>query len=146
MHKDTPTEILHTVLLGPVKYFWAQTVHIIDANKHMETFQTRLASVDSAGLRDSDLRADYLVRYKGSLIGKHFKSLAQVMPFLIHDLVPSNVLNAWSTIGRLVVLLWHTTIENTEEYLVSVCIVLWGTLLIFLHIGRRISLALSRIS
>ncbi|KAG2085880.1 uncharacterized protein F5147DRAFT_561703, partial [Suillus discolor] len=55
--------------------------------------------------------------YKGSLIGKHFKSLAQVMPFIIHDLVPLPVLNAWTVIGELVVLVWHTKITDTEAYL-----------------------------
>jgi hypothetical protein len=54
-----------------------------------------------------------------SLIGKHFKSLAQVMPFIIHDLVPPTVLNAWTVIGELVVLVWHTKITDTEAYLVS---------------------------
>ncbi|KAF8124206.1 hypothetical protein EV363DRAFT_1178318, partial [Boletus edulis] len=52
--------------------------------------------------------------YKGSLIGRHFKSLAQVMPYLIHDLIPCMVLNGWTLIGQLVVLLWHTEIENIQ--------------------------------
>ena len=40
------------------------------------------------------------------------------MPFLVYDLVPTAVLDAWHVIGKLVVLLWHTTIEDTEKYLV----------------------------
>ena len=63
--------------------------------------------------------ADYISLREGALIGRHFKSLAQVMPYLIYDLVPQTVLDGWSVIGRLVVLLWHTAIENTELYLVS---------------------------
>ena len=65
------------------------------------------------------LNAKYICKYKGSLVGKHFKSLAQVMLFLIYNLVPKNVLDGWNLIGLLVVLLWHTKIENTEQYLVS---------------------------
>lgn len=65
------------------------------------------------------LNADYICHYKGSLIGKHFKSLAQVMPFLVHNLIPWTVLNGWSIIRELVVLVWHTTIPDTEVYLVS---------------------------
>ncbi|KAG1824629.1 uncharacterized protein BJ212DRAFT_1444390 [Suillus subaureus] len=47
----------------------------------------------------------------------HFKSLAQVMPFLIYDLVPPTVLNGWTVMGELVVLVWHTKIANTKVYL-----------------------------
>ncbi|KAG1800250.1 uncharacterized protein HD556DRAFT_1230638 [Suillus plorans] len=67
------------------------------------------------------LNADYICHYKGSLIGKHFKSLAQVMPFLIYDLVLSIVLNAWTMIGELVILVWHMMIVDTEAYLVVLC-------------------------
>lgn len=41
------------------------------------------------------------------------------MPFLIYDLVTQDVLRAWNLIGTLVVLLWHTEIEDVEDYLVS---------------------------
>lgn len=119
IHQDTPTEILHTILLGVVKYFWGQTVYILDKANFLGIFQTRLDSVEKGGLGSTTLGADYIVRYKGGLIGRHFKSLAQVMPYLIYDLVPQTVLDGWSTIGKLIVLLWHTTIEDTETYLVS---------------------------
>lgn len=119
MHMDTPTEILHTVLLGVVKYFWGQTVFLLDKAKLMDVFQTRLQSVDTDGLNAPCLNAGYICHYKGSLIGKHFKSLSQVMPFIIYDLVPSTVLNAWTIMGELVVLIWHTKVLNTEVYLVG---------------------------
>ena len=41
------------------------------------------------------------------------------MPFIIHDLVPQSVVNGWTVMGELVVLLWHTKIDDTEVYLVS---------------------------
>ena len=88
-----------------------------DPNPHIDSH--RLDSVEKGGLGSTTLGADYIVRYKGGLIGRHFKSLAQVMPYLIYDLVPQTVLDGWSTIGKLIVLLWHTTIEDTETYLVS---------------------------
>ncbi|KAF8840219.1 hypothetical protein BDN67DRAFT_990447 [Paxillus ammoniavirescens] len=118
IHKDTPTEVLHTILLGVVKYYWGQTVYILDKAHVLNIFQTRLDSVETEGLNTPSLVADYIARYKGSLIGKHFKSLAQVMPYLIYDLVPRTVLDGWTVIGKLVVLLWHTAIEDTEAHLV----------------------------
>ncbi|KAG1846268.1 hypothetical protein F4604DRAFT_1884175 [Suillus subluteus] len=119
MHLDMPTEILHTILLGVVKYFWGQSVFLLEKAKLLHIFQSRLESVDKDGLNAPSLNADYICHYKGSLIGKHFKSLAQVMPLLVHDLVPQTVVNGWSVIGELVALVWHTTIPDTEEYLVS---------------------------
>ena len=120
IHKDTPTEILHTILLGVIKYFWGQTVFILDKAHFLETFQTHLESINKDGLNSPMLSANYIVRYKGGLVGKHFKSLTQVMPYVIYNLVPETVLNGWLVIGRLVVLLWHTVIEDTECYLISI--------------------------
>ncbi|KAG1801432.1 uncharacterized protein HD556DRAFT_1203668, partial [Suillus plorans] len=118
IYQDTPTEILHTVLLSVIKYFWGQTVWILDKNHLLNTFQMRLESVNKEGLNSPTLGAEYICRFKGGLISKHFKSLAQVMPYLIYNLVPRSVLDGWTVIGKLVVLLWHTVIENTEDYLV----------------------------
>lgn len=115
---DTPTEILHTILLGVVKYFWAQTIHLIEKAKLLDLFQSRLDSIERDALNAPNLSTDYVCRYKGALIGKHFKSLAQVMPFIIHDMVPQTVIDGWTTIGELVVLVWHTAIEDLEVYLV----------------------------
>ncbi|KAG1749584.1 hypothetical protein EDD22DRAFT_958012 [Suillus occidentalis] len=119
IHMDTPTEILHTILLGVVKYFWGQTVFLLEKAKLLNVFQYRLESIDKDRLNAPCLNADYICHYKGGLIGKHFKSLAQVMPFIIHDLVPQTVLDAWTVIGELVVLIWHTEIVDTEVYLAN---------------------------
>ena len=61
-----------------------------------------------------------MCHYRGGLIGKHFKTLSQVMAFTIYDLVPREVLDAWLIIGRLTVLLWHTEIENIDSYVVRI--------------------------
>ncbi|KAG1753109.1 hypothetical protein EDD22DRAFT_981617 [Suillus occidentalis] len=119
IHMDTPMEILHTVLLGVVKYFWGQTVFLLKKAKLLNHFQTCLDSLDKDGLNAPSLNADYICHYKGGLISKHFKSLAQVMPFVINDLVPKSVFDGWTLIGELVILIWHTKIDDTEQYLVK---------------------------
>ncbi|KAJ6469227.1 hypothetical protein DFH09DRAFT_1294525 [Mycena vulgaris] len=116
MHKDTPTEILHTILLGVVKYYWGQTVWLLEKGKDFPLFQTRLNSLMEEGLNVPKIQADYMCQYKGGLIGKHFKTLSQVMAFAVHGLVPEDVLEAWLILGRLTVLLWHTEIEDVTAY------------------------------
>ncbi|KAF8879795.1 hypothetical protein BD779DRAFT_1446717, partial [Infundibulicybe gibba] len=106
IHLDTPMEILHTVLLGVVKYFWGQTVFILEKLKSLEIFHTRLSSLNAEGLHSVKLSADYLCQYKGM------------------------VLNGWTVIGRLVVLLWHTTIEDREAYLAELSCVIEDFLMI----------------
>ncbi|KAG2150281.1 uncharacterized protein EDB93DRAFT_1240307 [Suillus bovinus] len=117
VHMDTPTEILHTVLLSVVKYFWGQTVFVLKKAKLLTRFQTRLNSLDRDDLNVPSLNADYICHYKGGLIGKHFKSLVQVMPFVIYDPIPKSVLDGWTLIGELVLIHWHMKIDNTEHYL-----------------------------
>ncbi|KAF7333096.1 Carbamoyl-phosphate synthase large chain [Mycena venus] len=118
MHKDTPTEILHTILLGVVKYYWGQTIWILEKGQDFALFQARLNSLVSDGLNVPKIQADYMCQYKGGLIGKHFKTLSQIMAFAVQGLVPQDVLEAWLILGRLTVLLWHTEIENIDSYTV----------------------------
>ncbi|KAG0693670.1 hypothetical protein DFH29DRAFT_816127, partial [Suillus ampliporus] len=118
-HQDTPTEILHTVLLGVVKYFWGQSVYLLEKAKLLDVFQMYLDSIEKDGLNAPCLNADYICHYKGGLIGKHFKSLVQVMPFLIQDLLLRTVLDGWTSIGELVVYVWHTEIDDIEIYLMK---------------------------
>ncbi|EGO25341.1 hypothetical protein SERLADRAFT_407768 [Serpula lacrymans var. lacrymans S7.9] len=60
IHLDTPTEILHTVLLGVVKYFWGQTIFLLDKAKTLDTFHRRLDSFDKEGLNVPSMSADYI--------------------------------------------------------------------------------------
>lgn len=119
-HKDTPVEALHTHLLGVIKYFWAQTMWVLERNGKFATFQARLNSLSRAGLKIPSIMADYMCRYRGGLIGKHFKTISQIMIFAIHDLVDLDVRNAWLAIGRLTVLIWETNIPDLAKFTVSV--------------------------
>ncbi|KAH9946546.1 hypothetical protein B0H21DRAFT_808883 [Amylocystis lapponica] len=116
-HKDTPVEPLHTLLLGIVKYFWAQTVWILQKQGKFAEFNARLNSLARAGLKIPNIMGDYMCRYRGSLIGKHFKTISQVMAFAICGLVEEPLQNTWYSIGRLTVLIWDTAIEDVQSYM-----------------------------
>ncbi|KAG9081358.1 hypothetical protein FS749_007718 [Ceratobasidium sp. UAMH 11750] len=116
VHEDTPMEILHTVLLGVVKYFWGQTVFILTKSHQMRLLETRLASINVSGLNIDSVLEKYMCQYTGSLVGKHFKILSQVMSFACHDLVQPDLLEVWLLLGRLTSLLWYTEIEDVDLY------------------------------
>ncbi|KAI0363005.1 hypothetical protein BV20DRAFT_984071 [Pilatotrama ljubarskyi] len=116
VHQDTPIETLYTHLLSVVKYFWAQTVWVLKKKGQLQEFQTRLGSLAKSCLKIPNIMADYICRYRGALIGKHFKTLSQVMSFAICGLVEQQLQNAWLAIGDLTVLLWETEIGNIEIY------------------------------
>ncbi|KAF7333564.1 FAD-binding-3 domain-containing protein [Mycena sanguinolenta] len=75
--QDTPVELLHTILLGVMKYIW----HFLNTSQWSETDRHLLAiwlqSTDISGLTVPPIRAGYMIQYKNNLIGKHFKTLMQ---------------------------------------------------------------------
>lgn len=103
-----------------MKYYWGQTVWHLEKTKKLSEFQVRLSSVAADGLNIPPIAADYMCQYCGGLIGKHFKTLSQIMAFTLYDIVPREVLDAWLIIGRLTVLLWHTEIDDVSSYTVSI--------------------------
>ena len=60
-----------------------------------------------------------MCQYRGGLIGKHFKTIVQLLPHVIYDMVEMDLLDAWVLLGRLTVLCWYTEITDTEKYLVN---------------------------
>ncbi|KDR77189.1 hypothetical protein GALMADRAFT_267364 [Galerina marginata CBS 339.88] len=123
-HRDSPCEILHTVLLGDDKYLWHDTNKVWD-KKQDKLFAIRLQSSSIDGLSLSPIRAQFLVQYKNSLIGKHFKGLQQLGVFHLHDnLCTPDYFDLWKANGELGAMLWYPEIENIETYLSDLQILL----------------------
>ncbi|KAJ6617785.1 hypothetical protein B0H10DRAFT_2189857 [Mycena sp. CBHHK59/15] len=123
-HRDSPCEILHSILLGDDKYIWHETNTPWDKSKG-DKFAVRLQSSSTNGLNLASVRGRYIVKYKNGLIGKHFKILQQLGIFHLHDdLCSNNLFNLWKASGELGALLWYPEIRNLEEYLadLQICI------------------------
>jgi len=99
-HKDTPTEPLHTVLLGVIKYIWGTTCKGISDAGQLSLLETRLTSIDTDGLGIPPLRAGYLIQYRGGLIGHQFKAIMQTMVFVLHGLVSGDIMKVWCAAGK----------------------------------------------
>jgi hypothetical protein len=59
-----------------------------------------------------------MMQYHNNLIGKHFKTLMQTMPFHVHDLVTPGQFALVKVVGALRAMLWYHEIDNMDEYLV----------------------------
>ncbi|THV00698.1 hypothetical protein K435DRAFT_793900 [Dendrothele bispora CBS 962.96] len=114
--QDTPVEILHTILLGIIKYVWYMFhTSLSDAQKNL--FVIRLQSTDLDGLTVPPLRAAYIMQYRQNLIGKHFKTLMQTMVFHVHDLVTPEQFVLIKAVGDLAAVLWVSEIDDMEKFL-----------------------------
>ncbi|KAJ6600335.1 hypothetical protein DFH09DRAFT_1497797 [Mycena vulgaris] len=126
-NKDTPVEILHTILLGIIKYVW-HMLHTSWTTPEQDLFVIRLQSTDLDGLTVPPLRAAYMMQYKNGLIGKHFKTLMQTMVFHVHGLVSDEMFTLVKAVCALSSVLWVHEIDDMKEYTEDLTILIGNVL------------------
>jgi hypothetical protein len=84
MCKDALTEILHTILLGLVKYLWR---HLIDKVKNKPKDSERLGrtikALSTDGLGFPHIDGSRYVRFHRSLCGTDFRKIIQIGPHVV---------------------------------------------------------------
>ncbi|KAG7093258.1 hypothetical protein E1B28_006941 [Marasmius oreades] len=112
---DTPVEILHTILLGAVKYIWHYSNTKFMAHQKI-LFTQHFQATNCDGLSIPEIQAGYIMKYANSLNGGQFRQVIQTIVFHIHDIVPEEYLDVWKAASHLSALLWQIELDNIKQY------------------------------
>lgn len=99
--RSTPIETLHTILLGPYKYLLRKLMSKLTVQQK-NGVRARIASFPSSGLQ-YEVTSD-ICRYTGSLVGRDFKSIAQMGPFILMPHVDEKEKPVWLALSKVNVL------------------------------------------
>ncbi|KAF8581575.1 hypothetical protein K439DRAFT_1647867 [Ramaria rubella] len=113
--KDTIAQPIIECLKQLGKELWSHQ----SRTKKIDLFEAHLASLLSDSLNIPCIMASYMCQYHGSLIGKHFKSIVQIITSAVYDLMPQALLDTWILMGQLTILCWHTEIKDLKPYLME---------------------------
>lgn len=114
-HRDIPIEILHTLLLGPWKYFTKRIVSRIGQSEKWK-LQAEVASFNWAAYPRS-LSGRVLANYYGSMVGRDYKLIAQVAPFIFNNFCTSKELSILIILSELTNMLYVSSITNVQFYM-----------------------------
>ncbi|KAE8248051.1 hypothetical protein A4X06_0g3997 [Tilletia controversa] len=110
--KHLPCEILHTVLLGTVKYLNRATMKLLSEGQKKELVAW-LTEANTQGI--GQLQAGYLVKHSGSLVEREMKQLCQVMPWALQQIkVDPNVVEVWRAQAILAAGLHSPTLQRSS--------------------------------
>ena len=95
--RQTPVEVLHTILLGPVKYLVKKTMQNLSSTDKKKV----KAKIDAFDFSAYSRRLpSSFVKIYGSCVGRDFKLWAQIAVFVLDGLISENELEVWLYISE----------------------------------------------
>ncbi|OAV95271.1 hypothetical protein PTTG_09104 [Puccinia triticina 1-1 BBBD Race 1] len=113
--RDTPVEVLHVFLLGVVKYMVQDFMRNLRPSEK-PLIQARYRSFNIDGLNIPSMQADYLTRHFANFIGKDFRIVVQVAPFVLFEYMDEEEVELWAALCKLAPLIFQTHIEDMNLF------------------------------
>ncbi|PLW28656.1 hypothetical protein PCASD_18574 [Puccinia coronata f. sp. avenae] len=114
--KDTPVEVLHSFLLGVVKYHTRDFMNTLKP-ANMTRLEACWKSFNTRSLNITSIQPHYLRLHFKSLVGKDFKIILQTAPFVFFQFMDDTRRRLWTSMCQLGNLMFETRISNMDGYL-----------------------------
>ena len=97
IYRSTPIETLHTILLGPYKYFLKSLIGKLNQQQKQE-FRAIIAAFDYSGF---DVRiTGNIIYHHQSFVGRDYKAWAQMAPFIVSHFVDEEEMALWLRLSK----------------------------------------------
>ena len=90
-------EILHSILLGPIKYMLKEFIPSLNSQQKMEIL-ARISSIGQSGI-EGKVYGNICYYYK-SFVGRDFKAWAQIAPLVAGPYLSQDKKDAWIAISN----------------------------------------------
>lgn len=96
-NRSAPVETLHTILLGPYKYFLKDLMAKLNTDRK-EKFKALISAFDYSGF-DCRIVGNICYHYR-SFVGRDYKALAQMAPFIVTHFVTKDEMRIWLCLSK----------------------------------------------
>ncbi|KAI7966088.1 hypothetical protein MJO29_001836 [Puccinia striiformis f. sp. tritici] len=114
--KDTPVEVLHVILLGPVKYLWRDFMGCITPTQ-LPQLEARWRAFNTDGLNIPPIQPRYMIAHWKSFVGKEFWVVLQAAPFVMFPFMDTDLKLIWSALCALGSYVFQTCIKDMNAYI-----------------------------
>ncbi|KAI9619107.1 hypothetical protein KEM48_006386 [Puccinia striiformis f. sp. tritici PST-130] len=114
--KDTPVEVLHVILLGPVKYLWRDFMGRITPSQ-LPQLEARWRAFNTDGLNIPPIQPRYMIAHWKSFVGKEFRVVLQAAPFVMFPFMDTDLKLIWSALCALGSYVFQTCIKDMDTYI-----------------------------